>query len=90
VSRDDDDEIDKRPYNRELADMLHGAIRAKARFVAFAMAIAVSTFVWLARDAGQPLWLVIVIGVLGAVLIAFFVALVWFWLRFLSHFRGRD
>lgn len=86
----DDDDIDKRPVNPELARMLEGAVKAKARFVALAMALAVGTFAWLARDAGQPMWLVLVIGALGSVLIVFFVALVWFWLRFLSHFRGKD
>lgn len=81
---------DKRPVNAELARMLEGAAKAKARFVAFGMAVAVGTFVWLAKDAGQPLWLVATIGVLGSVLIVFFIALVWFWLRFLSHFRGKN
>jgi hypothetical protein len=87
--RDDDEDVDKRPYNADLAAMLEGAVRAKMRFIAFGMAVAVGSFVYAAKDAGQPMWLVVTIGVLGAVLIAFFVVLVWFWLRFLSHFRGK-
>ncbi|HRK24604.1 MAG TPA: hypothetical protein PLQ11_06595 [Beijerinckiaceae bacterium] len=87
--RDDDDDSDRRPYNAELAVLLQGALRARARVLALFLGLAVVTFVWFAKDAGLPLWLVLAIGVLGAVLIAFLVALVWFWLRFLSHFRGR-
>ena len=56
----------------------------KSRIAAFFMAVAVGSFVYLAADSGVPLWLVVVIGILGAILIAFFIALVWFWLRFLS------
>ena len=66
--------------------MVSGAIRAKARFVALAMALAVGMFVYAASDTGQPMWLIVLIGVLGSVLIGFFIALVWFWLRFFSHF----
>lgn len=69
--------------------MLDGAVRAKMRFIAFGMAVAVGFFVYAARDAGQPMWLVVAIGALGAVLIVFFILLVWFWLRFLRHFRGK-
>lgn len=88
--RDDDEDRDPRPYDTGLAEMLHGALKAKARATAVLMALAVGTFVWAARDAGQPLWLVLLIGFLGAILILFLIALVWFWLRFLSHFRGRS
>lgn len=72
------------PIDPALASMVSGAIRAKARSAAFFMAVAVGSFVYLAADSGVPLWLVVVIGILGAILIAFFIALVWFWLRFLS------
>lgn len=78
------------PVDSALAGMVQGAIRAKARFVAFGMAVAVGTFVYMAADAGRPTWLVALIGVLGAVLILFFVALVWFWLRFFSHFGRKN
>jgi len=78
------------PVDAALAGMVMGAIRAKARFVAFVMAMAVGTFVWFAVDAGQPLWLVFIIGLFGAILIFFFVALVWFWLRFFSHFGRKN
>ena len=70
--------------------MLQGALRAKARMLGIFLGLAVLAFVWAAKDAGQPIWLVAIIGILGAVLLAFLIALVWFWLRFLSHFRGRN
>ena len=80
----------ERPIDPELAAMVAGAIRAKARVVALAMALAVGCFVWAAADSGQPMWLIVVIGGLGVVLIGFFVALVWFWLRFFSHFGRKN
>lgn len=81
---------EKRPYDAALVEMLHGVVRAKARVLVFFLALAVLTFVWFAKSAGHPVWLVALIGILGAVLIGFAIALVWFWLRFLSHFRGRN
>lgn len=84
----DDDEAE-RPVDAALAAMVSSAIRAKARVVALFMALSVGTFVWFAADAGQPLWLVFIIGLFGAILIFFLIALVWFWLRFFSHF-GRN
>lgn len=86
----DDNHGDQREIDPDLAAMLARAVRAKVRSVAFFMAIAVAAFVWMAKDAGQPLWLVVVIAVLGTVLILLFVALAWFWLRFLSHFKGKS
>ena len=83
-------EDEERPVDIALRDKIAGAVRAKARFVAVAMALAVGVFVYAAADSGVPLWLVTVIGVFGAILIAFFIALVWFWLRFLSPSARKD
>lgn len=85
-----DDEEAERPVDPALMAMVSGAVRAKARFVAFGMALAVGMFVYVAADSGVPLWLVTIIGVFGAILIAFFIALVWFWLRFLSPSARKD
>ena len=90
MNRDDDADIDKRPFDPELVAMLQGTVRPRARALALVLGLGVVAFVWAAKDTGQPLWLVAVIGVLGAVLIGFLIALVWFWLRFLKSFRGRN
>jgi len=79
------DEERPQPFDPDLAAMVLGAIRARARLVAVLMALSVGTFVYLVADAGRPIWLVALIGIFGVVLIAFFIALVWFWLRFFSH-----
>ncbi|MCA0425747.1 MAG: hypothetical protein LCH61_20970 [Proteobacteria bacterium] len=84
------DEEAERPVDPALMALVSGAVRAKARFVAVGMALAVGAFVYAAADSGVPFWLVALIGVLGAVLIVFFVALVWFWLRFLSPSARRN
>lgn len=84
------DEERPQPLDPDVAGLVLGAIRAKARFVAILLALAVGTFVYFAADADRPVWLVTLIGFLGAILIAFFVALVWFWLRFFSHFRRKS
>lgn len=79
-----------RPIDPELAAMVSAAVRAKARFVAVGTALAVGSFVYVAADTGQPMWLIVVIGVLGAVLVWFLIAMVWFWLRFFSHFGRKN
>ena len=81
----DDDK--PQPYDAAITALVVETIRAKARVAALLMAAAVGTFVYFVADAGRPLWLVLTIGVFGAILIAFFIALVWFWLNF---FKGRD
>ena len=74
----------------EIARRIIAALRAQARVTLIMIALAVLTFVFFAADAGRPAWLVAIIGLFGAILIAFFVALVWFWLRFFSHFGRKS
>ena len=82
-----DDDKEPPPFNRELVALLQKGLRAKRRFVAIMLGLATVTFVWIARDQGAPLWLVALIGFFGAVLICLFIALIWFWMFFLDHFR---
>ena len=81
---------DDPPIDPELAAMVAGAFRAKARIAAIVMALSVGAFVYAASDTGQPMWLIVLIGFFGTVLIGLFIALVWFWLRFISHFGRKN
>ena len=78
------------PVDSAIARHIVAVLRAKARFVLIMIALAVVMFVYFAADAGRPVWLVALIGFFGAILIALFVALVWFWLRFFSHFGRKS
>lgn len=71
-----------------VARLLVPGLRAKARGIVFLMALALVAFVWLAADAGRPVWLVTLIGFFGVILIGMFMALVWFWLHVFGA-RGR-
>lgn len=81
------DEEKPQPFNAELVSLLQAGLRAKARLLALFLGLAVLTFVWMAKDQGAPVWLIALIGFFGALLIALFIAIIWFWLFFLDHFR---
>lgn len=72
-----------------LAALQQGPLRARVRAIIGLLAVSVLVFVWLAEGAGHPVWLLSLIGLFGAILLAFAIALVWFWLRFPLHIKSK-
>ncbi len=78
------------PIDPALRASVIAAIRTRARWVVVPLAIGLVWFVSFAAEAGKPVWLALVIGVFGAILIGFLIALVWFWLHVVTKTGAKE